>query len=177
MKLVSYLQHNSEKLGLYINERIYGLKEASEACGYKDLPSTIELFLKGEEDSMDKARHIEEKLKTGKILTESFEWKEVEIMAPVPHPTSCRDGYAFRQHVAAARRNRSVEMITEFDEYPIFYFNAPMMNDTSLAKIASSIRICTTPKMVSDTRSDIFIHCRIMRGNGVETCITLPSER
>ena len=122
MKLVSYLQHNSEKLGLYINERIYGLKEAAEACGYKDIPPTIALFLKGEEDSMDKARHIEEKLKTGKILTESFEWKEVEIMAPVPHPTSCRDGYAFRQHVAAARRNRSVEMITEFDEYPIFYF-------------------------------------------------------
>jgi len=45
-----------------------------------------------------------------------------EIMAPVPHPTSCRDGYAFRQHVAAARRNRKVDMITEFDQYPIFYF-------------------------------------------------------
>ena len=37
-------------------------------------------------------------------------------------PTSCRDGYAFRQHVAAARRNRKVEMIPEFDQYPIFYF-------------------------------------------------------
>ena len=43
-------------------------------------------------------------------------------MAPVPHPTSCRDGYAFRQHVAAARRNRKVPMIPEFDQYPIFYF-------------------------------------------------------
>jgi fumarylacetoacetate (FAA) hydrolase len=43
-------------------------------------------------------------------------------MAPVPHPTSCRDGYAFRQHVAAARRNRKVDMIPEFDQYPIFYF-------------------------------------------------------
>src|SRR5204862_5042638 len=29
---------------------------------------------------------------------------------------------AFRQHVAAARRNRKVEMIKEFDTYPIFYF-------------------------------------------------------
>jgi fumarylacetoacetate (FAA) hydrolase len=44
------------------------------------------------------------------------------MLAPVPHPTSCRDGYAFRQHVEAARRNRGVEMIPEFDEYPIFYF-------------------------------------------------------
>jgi len=40
----------------------------------------------------------------------------------VPNPTSCRDGYAFRQHVAAARRNRKVDMIAEFDQYPIFYF-------------------------------------------------------
>jgi fumarylacetoacetate (FAA) hydrolase len=46
----------------------------------------------------------------------------VELLAPVPYPTSCRDGYAFRQHVAAARRNRKVDMIPEFDQYPIFYF-------------------------------------------------------
>ena len=44
------------------------------------------------------------------------------MISPVPHPTSCRDGYAFRQHVEAARRNRGVEMIPEFDQYPIFYF-------------------------------------------------------
>jgi fumarylacetoacetate (FAA) hydrolase len=45
-----------------------------------------------------------------------------EVLAPVPHPSSCRDGYAFRQHVASARKNRRVEMIPEFDQYPIFYF-------------------------------------------------------
>jgi fumarylacetoacetate (FAA) hydrolase len=45
-----------------------------------------------------------------------------ELLAPVQHPTSCRDGYAFRQHVASARRNRGLEMIKEFDQYPIFYF-------------------------------------------------------
>jgi fumarylacetoacetate (FAA) hydrolase len=55
--------------------------------------------------------------------TRSFVWeKDVILEAPVPQPTSCRDGYAFRQHVAAARRNRGVEMIKEFDQYPIFYF-------------------------------------------------------
>src|SRR5688572_32007743 len=48
--------------------------------------------------------------------------KDVELLAPVPHPSSCRDAYAFRQHVAAARRNRKAEMIREFDQYPIFYF-------------------------------------------------------
>lgn len=44
------------------------------------------------------------------------------LLAPVPRPRSCRDGYAFRQHVATARRNRGVPMIPEFDQYPIFYF-------------------------------------------------------
>jgi fumarylacetoacetate (FAA) hydrolase len=48
--------------------------------------------------------------------------EEVELMAPVPRPSSMRDGYAFRQHVEAARRNRGVEMIPEFDHFPVFYF-------------------------------------------------------
>ena len=33
-----------------------------------------------------------------------------------------RDGYAFRQHVEAARRNRGVPMIPEFDLFPTFYY-------------------------------------------------------
>src|SRR3546814_3878192 len=45
-----------------------------------------------------------------------------ELLAPVPHPASCRDGYAFRQHVATARRNRGLEMIPEYDQFPVFYF-------------------------------------------------------
>lgn len=47
---------------------------------------------------------------------------DVQILSPVPFPSSCRDGYAFRQHVAAARRNRNVDMIAEFDQFPVFYF-------------------------------------------------------
>uniref|UniRef100_UPI00374C9287 fumarylacetoacetate hydrolase family protein n=1 Tax=Ferruginibacter sp. TaxID=1940288 RepID=UPI00374C9287 len=30
--------------------------------------------------------------------------------------------YAFRQHVEAARRNRKMDMIPEFDQFPVFYF-------------------------------------------------------
>ena len=47
---------------------------------------------------------------------------KVKLIAPVPRPTSMRDGYAFRQHVEAARRNRGVPMIEEFDHFPVFYF-------------------------------------------------------
>ncbi|MBL7714706.1 MAG: fumarylacetoacetate hydrolase family protein [Bdellovibrionales bacterium] len=46
----------------------------------------------------------------------------VTLLAPIPRPLSMRDGYAFRQHVEAARRNRGVPMIPEFDNFPIFYF-------------------------------------------------------
>ncbi|KAA3616733.1 MAG: fumarylacetoacetate hydrolase family protein [Calditrichaeota bacterium] len=44
------------------------------------------------------------------------------LTAPITNPPSCRDAYAFRQHVATARRNRGVPMIPEFDSYPVFYF-------------------------------------------------------
>jgi fumarylacetoacetate (FAA) hydrolase len=47
---------------------------------------------------------------------------EVTLLSPIPRPVSMRDGYAFRQHVEAARRNRGVPMIPEFDLFPIFYF-------------------------------------------------------
>jgi fumarylacetoacetate (FAA) hydrolase len=46
----------------------------------------------------------------------------VQLLAPIPRPVSMRDGYAFRQHVATARRNRGLEMIPEFDLFPVTYF-------------------------------------------------------
>lgn len=46
----------------------------------------------------------------------------VQLLAPIPRPLSMRDGYAFRQHVEAARKNRGLPMIPEFDEIPIFYY-------------------------------------------------------
>ena len=63
-----------------------------------------------------------ERIKSGAVTDNALDFASASILAPVPHPTSCRDGYAFRQHVAAARRNRKVDMIAEFDQYPIFYF-------------------------------------------------------
>ncbi len=77
-------------------------------------------FLQGGVELMERAKKIDAQIKSGELepKQEAF----FELLAPVPHPTSCRDGYAFRQHVASARRNRKVEMIAEFDQYPIFYF-------------------------------------------------------
>jgi len=47
---------------------------------------------------------------------------EARLLAPIPRPPSMRDGYAFRQHVETARRNRGLPMIEEFDAFPVFYF-------------------------------------------------------
>ena len=115
MKLVSYKTENREHLGLYVNGHIYNLNSCD-----KLIPDNMNEFLWGGTELMDRAKKVDEEIKTGK--REAKEEIFFEILAPVPHPTSCRDGYAFRQHVAAARRNRKVDMIPEFDQYPIFYF-------------------------------------------------------
>jgi fumarylacetoacetate (FAA) hydrolase len=48
--------------------------------------------------------------------------QDVVLLAPLPRPPSVRDGYAFRQHVETARKNRGLPMIPEFDAFPVFYF-------------------------------------------------------
>jgi fumarylacetoacetate (FAA) hydrolase len=115
MKLVSYKTEDREHLGLFIKGHIYNLNSCD-----KLIPDSMNEFLSGGEELMDRAKNVDKKIKAGKMLAK----EEIffEIIAPVPHPSSCRDGYAFRQHVASARRNRRVEMIPEFDQYPIFYF-------------------------------------------------------
>jgi fumarylacetoacetate (FAA) hydrolase len=77
-------------------------------------------FLALEETGMEMARQTAKQIEAGTLVATPV--INYEILAPVPYPTSCRDGYAFRQHVEAARKNRGVEMIPEFDQYPIFYF-------------------------------------------------------
>ncbi len=90
---------------------------------HPELPNSMNIFLQYWEDMFPIAQLTESAIKSGKIGTENgVPIENIVLLAPVPFPTSCRDGYAFRQHVAAARRNRKVDMIPEFDQYPIFYF-------------------------------------------------------
>ncbi|WP_449438795.1 hypothetical protein [Pedobacter steynii] len=115
MKLVSYKTEDREHLGVFVNGHIYNLNSCD-----KQLPDEMNAFLQGGEVLMERAKKVDAEIKSGALSPK----EEVffELLAPVPHPASCRDGYAFRQHVAAARRNRKVDMIAEFDQYPIFYF-------------------------------------------------------
>lgn len=115
MKLVSYKTEDRDHLGVFYNGHIYNLNSLNHV-----IPDNMNEFLWGGEALMEAAQRVYKDLKAGKVVAKAEVF--FELLAPVPHPTSCRDGYAFRQHVAAARRNRKVDMIPEFDEYPTFYF-------------------------------------------------------
>lgn len=117
MKLVTYTHSKITQLGIIHDGKIWALKDLDST-----FPDKMRKFLFAGEAMMNKAKKWDEQIKAGKVTKAFVLESEVQLEAPVPQPTSCRDGYAFRQHVAAARRNRGVEMIKEFDQYPIFYF-------------------------------------------------------
>jgi fumarylacetoacetate (FAA) hydrolase len=118
MKLLSYYNDQHEQLGVLINGSVYAMEVL-----HPELPSSMNLFLNYWDDYFPIAQAGEQLIKEGKrTVSQGKPLQALTLLAPVPFPASCRDGYAFRQHVAAARRNRKVDMIPQFDEYPIFYF-------------------------------------------------------
>jgi fumarylacetoacetate (FAA) hydrolase len=117
MKLVSIEQEDQDKLAILVDSNVYPISQINPS-----LPDNMADFLKAGDDVMEMAKTYETHIKSNPNKFNSYPLHSQKILAPVPHPTSCRDGYAFRQHVATARRNRGVPMIPEFDMYPIFYF-------------------------------------------------------
>jgi fumarylacetoacetate (FAA) hydrolase len=117
MKLVTYSQNGTEQLAFCINNKLYNTTATDSG-----LPATMKQLLNGWEQHIAAMHSADAAIKNGSINIPSIDFATAHVLAPVTQPTSCRDGYAFRQHVAAARRNRKVDMIAEFDQYPIFYF-------------------------------------------------------
>jgi fumarylacetoacetate (FAA) hydrolase len=118
MKLVSYLKEERDQLAVLINGLLYDMEVL-----HPDLPGSMSMFLNYWEDSFPVAQAGELMLREGeRTSNKGIPVADVQLLAPIPFPTSCRDAYAFRQHVEAARRNRKVPMIPEFDQYPVFYF-------------------------------------------------------
>lgn len=118
MKLVTYLKEEHEQLALLLDGYLYDMEVL-----HPELPNTMSMFLQYWDDYLPVIMNAETMILSGRIdRIKAVAYEGARILAPVPQPTSCRDGYAFRQHVAAARRNRKVPMIPEFDQYPIFYF-------------------------------------------------------
>jgi fumarylacetoacetate (FAA) hydrolase len=118
MKLISYLKEGHEQLAILVNNLVYDMDSL-----HPELPSSMNMMLNYWDEVLPYALTAEKSLQEGKSFrNRPSSIDEVQLLAPVPIPASCRDGYAFRQHVAAARRNRKVDMIPEFDQFPVFYF-------------------------------------------------------
>jgi len=118
MKIVSYLKEEHEQLAVLVDGFLYDAELI-----HPDLPNTINMFLNYWDELSPVLQAGDLAIREGRISrSKAVAADSVQLLAPVPFPPSCRDGYAFRQHVAAARRNRKVPMIPEFDQYPIFYF-------------------------------------------------------
>lgn len=117
MKLVSYLKEDHAQVAFLVKEKLYDCDML-----HPELPVTMTMFLNFWEDVFPLAHSINRTLEEGSQRYRGIDVGEVELLAPIPHPTSCRDAYAFRQHVTAARRNRQAAMVPEFDQFPVFYF-------------------------------------------------------
>jgi fumarylacetoacetate (FAA) hydrolase len=115
MKLVSFEFEGAAQAGVIIENNIYRFSELG-------LPATMLPFLQEGEEAMNQLRAKVQEISENPTAFSSYPCDDVKLLAPIPNPPSCRDGYAFRQHVFTARRNRGVPMIPEFDQYPVFYF-------------------------------------------------------
>ena len=100
MKLISYKQNGSIKFGAFEEGMIYDL-HALDA----NIADNMLEFLQGGEEQLQLA--ISAVVSGNPTLSA----KDVELNSPVPNPPSVRDAYAFRQHVATARRNRGLELM------------------------------------------------------------------
>lgn len=112
MRLSTYklANNNKELIGLVKKDSLINLNEF-----FGDI-SLVDLIKKDNWKSETLKKIDEEKLVTHHI-------NDVNLLAPIPNPNSLRDAYAFRQHVETSRKNRGLEMIKEFDEFPVFYFS------------------------------------------------------
>ena len=111
MKLLSYNQNGKTKLGALEDDWIYDLNGINSK-----IAENMQDFLIGGETQLLLSKAA---VKSG---TPTISKNDVKLVSPVPNPPSVRDAYAFRQHVATARKNRGLDMIPEFDQIPIFYF-------------------------------------------------------
>jgi fumarylacetoacetate (FAA) hydrolase len=136
MKLVTYVRGAELRGGVIVGERILDLLSAfafhekdSHRNGTEDAAAEVYGrgvlgFIEREERARPVLEALIERATGGGGMPDPLfvPLATTKLAAPIPRPTSMRDAYAFRQHVEAARRNRGVPMIEEFDLFPVFYF-------------------------------------------------------
>ena len=114
MKLLSYKSNEFEghQIGLLKNQLVYNLNNFFGDISLVDL-----IQIEGYKEKVSAFTSNKN------CLTHHI--NSIMLLPPIPKPKSFRDAYAFREHVATARKNRGVDMIAEFDQFPVFYFSNP----------------------------------------------------
>lgn len=126
MKLVTHVSGGGSRAGLLVGndlETIVDVASAFSHLGKKLEGKTVLALVEAGKDALSALAEVVAAHGAGKLPANAIlPAKSVTLTSPIPRPPSMRDGYAFRQHVETARRNRGLEMIPEFDQFPIFYF-------------------------------------------------------
>jgi fumarylacetoacetate (FAA) hydrolase len=123
MRFVTFLKSGiHEKLGLLHKESVIDVEIAANELKIDvGIPDILHV-IRNHSTVLPKLQKVLEAVQNGKAEGSLSPMDQLHLISPVPHPISMRDGYAFRQHVEAARRNRGLPMIEEFDNFPIYYY-------------------------------------------------------
>ena len=111
MKLISYIHNDERRIGHLANSnKIIDITSYSKYTSLNDF-ITEEKY---------RSQKITDYIHSDKAVTVNIE--EIKIIRPIK-PRSVRDAYAFRQHVETSRKNRGLDMIKEFDQFPVYYYS------------------------------------------------------
>lgn len=120
MRLVQFAERSTEqapRVGILAGEVILDVAAVWDAsCG--PLPPDPVGVL-----ASDPARLHCEQLARDPSGVPSYPLGEVRLSAPLPHPGSFRDFYAFEEHVRNARARRGLQVPEEWRRFPAFYFS------------------------------------------------------
>ena len=111
MKLISYLHNKEKKIGHLMNPDLL-----VDISSYFNINDMLDFII----NKKYKNKEIINYINSDQAITIAS--SEVNILAPIK-PRSLRDAYAFRQHVETSRKNRGLDMIKEFDHFPVYYYS------------------------------------------------------
>ena len=108
MKLVTLIaKDRSYHIGVLLpdTKQIIDLYEYEPCSLHQNM---VEL-IRAQERALPEIEKVIKKAKSGDLPKNCFiEERDALLTSPIPEPISCRDGYAFRQHVESARRGRGL---------------------------------------------------------------------
>jgi fumarylacetoacetate (FAA) hydrolase len=128
MRFICYADHNLPDLperAVVLNDRVIGLTDVwdldvLEAANFGAPAMGFILANDMKELSRLLQKPVRPRLEWE---NKGFPLREANLLAPLPHPVSFRDFYAFEQHVRSARKKRGLEMVPEWYEAAVFYFS------------------------------------------------------